>query len=66
MYTTCPECGTTFRLGISDLRRAGGKVRCGECAHVFNAVEYLLEDETKHNNLLERLENIQRGMYPYG
>ena len=29
-------------------------------------LEYLLEDEKKHNMLLERMANIQRGMYPYG
>jgi hypothetical protein len=29
-------------------------------------LEYLLEDENKHNSLLERLEAIQKGMYPYG
>lgn len=29
-------------------------------------VEYLLEDEQKHDNLLERLRNIKAGMYPYG
>jgi hypothetical protein len=29
-------------------------------------LEYLLEDEEKHNKLLERLEAIQKGMYPYG
>jgi hypothetical protein len=28
-------------------------------------LEYLLEDEKKHNVLLERLVNIQKGMYPY-
>jgi hypothetical protein len=28
-------------------------------------LEYLMEDETKHNSMLERLGNIQRGMYPY-
>jgi hypothetical protein len=27
---------------------------------------YLLEDEKKHNLLLEQLESIQKGMYPYG
>ena len=44
MYTTCPECDTTFRLGVEDLRRAQGRVRCGECEHVFNAVAYLRDD----------------------
>jgi hypothetical protein len=29
-------------------------------------LEYLLADENKHNLLLERLEGIQKGMYPYG
>ena len=29
-------------------------------------LQYLLEDEEKHNKLLERLEAIQKGMYPYG
>ncbi len=29
-------------------------------------LEYLLEDEKKHNALLDRLANIQKGMYPYG
>jgi hypothetical protein len=29
-------------------------------------LEYLLEDEKKHNVLLERLAGIQKGMYPYG
>jgi hypothetical protein len=29
-------------------------------------LEYLLEDEEKHQVLLERLASIQKGMYPYG
>jgi hypothetical protein len=29
-------------------------------------LEYLLEDEKKHNLMLERLAGIQKGMYPYG
>ena len=28
-------------------------------------IEYLLEDEKKHNLLLEKLESIKKGMYPY-
>jgi predicted Zn finger-like uncharacterized protein len=44
MYTRCPECETTFKVGVVDLRRAQGKVRCGDCDHVFNAVQYLTED----------------------
>jgi hypothetical protein len=29
-------------------------------------LQYLLEDEEKHDRLLQQLENIQKGMYPYG
>jgi hypothetical protein len=29
-------------------------------------LEYLLEDENKHNHILESLATIQKGMYPYG
>ncbi len=29
-------------------------------------LEYLMEDEKKHSRILERLESIQKGMYPYG
>ena len=47
MYTQCPECETTFRLGANDLRRAKGKVRCGDCNAVFNALEYLAEEVTE-------------------
>ncbi len=44
MYTQCPECETTFKLGADDLRRAKGKVRCGDCNAVFNALDYLAEE----------------------
>ena len=29
-------------------------------------LEYLLEDENKHNHILESLATIKKGMYPYG
>jgi hypothetical protein len=29
-------------------------------------LHYLLEDENKHNHILEQLETIKKGMYPYG
>jgi len=29
-------------------------------------LEYLMDDEKKHNQLLDRLANVQKGMYPYG
>lgn len=35
--TTCPSCNTTFRVTAEQLLARNGNVRCGRCAHVFNA-----------------------------
>jgi len=42
--TTCPACGTTFRVTAEQLLARNGNVRCGRCAHVFNAHESLALD----------------------
>jgi predicted Zn finger-like uncharacterized protein len=44
MYTTCPECGTVFRIATNDLRAAEGHVRCGHCSATFNAVATLSDE----------------------
>jgi len=44
MFTRCPECGTVFRVTANQLRVARGDVRCGNCAHVFNAMEFLTDE----------------------
>jgi predicted Zn finger-like uncharacterized protein len=38
METTCPQCKSRFRLTEKQLRQAYGKVGCGECGNVFNAM----------------------------
>ncbi|WP_153110933.1 DUF3426 domain-containing protein [Propionivibrio limicola] len=45
MKTRCPECQTTFRVTPEQLKARAGKVRCGQCSHVFNALDYLLDEE---------------------
>ncbi|MEO0995872.1 MAG: DUF3426 domain-containing protein [Pseudomonadota bacterium] len=45
MYTECPGCETVFAVSQSDLDSANGRVRCGECATVFDARDRLAEDE---------------------
>lgn len=42
--TTCPSCGTTFRVTAEQLLARNGNVRCGRCSHVFNAHESLSLD----------------------
>lgn len=37
--TRCPHCQTRFRVTEKQLGAAGGKVRCGQCRQVFNALD---------------------------
>ncbi len=43
MLTQCPACETTFRVTAEQLRVKGGRVRCGECQHAFNALDKLID-----------------------
>lgn len=40
LQTRCPNCDTRFRVTDEQLSVAKGKVRCGNCMEVFNAVEH--------------------------
>lgn len=44
MKTCCPECQTTFRVTPEQLKARAGKVRCGQCQTVFNALDSLIEE----------------------
>lgn len=41
METSCPHCSSNFRITDNQLQAALGKVRCGECNIVFNALQSL-------------------------
>lgn len=41
MYTRCSHCKAVFRVTMKELTAAQGKLRCGECAAVFNAMDSL-------------------------
>jgi len=43
MYTECPGCHTYFKVTPAQLKIAEGKVRCGNCNEVFNAIGSLVE-----------------------
>lgn len=38
--TRCPHCQTRFRVTQRQIEAARGRVRCGHCLYVFNAVEH--------------------------
>ncbi len=50
MKTRCPDCQTTFRVTPEQLKARAGRVRCGQCQSVFNALDSLL-DETGNATL---------------
>lgn len=43
MLTRCPACATVFRLDTVQLRAREGRVRCGRCHTVFDAVDAMVE-----------------------
>jgi|GEM_PF-2454089 len=38
MFSQCPKCESAFRITPEQLQQANGKVRCGKCQHVYNAL----------------------------
>jgi len=46
MKTRCPDCGTIFRVTPAQLKARAGKVRCGQCQSVFNALDSLLDEDS--------------------
>jgi len=58
METTCNQCKSRFRLTEKQLKQAYGKVRCGECGCIFNALHGLKNYEGKlPPNYHEQLED---------
>ncbi|SBS30898.1 hypothetical protein MSP8887_01913 [Marinomonas spartinae] len=45
--TRCPKCSTAFRVNNDVLSMAKGKVRCGQCFHIFDAKQHI--DAAKKN-----------------
>jgi predicted Zn finger-like uncharacterized protein len=44
MITSCPACGTMFRVVPDQLKISEGWVRCGHCAEVFDATSHLSDE----------------------
>ncbi len=53
MQTTCPHCGSVFRVTTEQLEMGHGRVRCGVCQQNFNA---LLSLDNYHGEAVELLE----------
>ncbi len=55
MYTQCLNCETLFRVSAADLRAGHGKVRCGACNTVFNALYHLHDEPPAIPTVSERI-----------
>jgi predicted Zn finger-like uncharacterized protein len=55
MLTRCPHCTTTFRVTPDQLKARQGRVRCGQCQEVFNALDTLIEAASPPTAPLEPL-----------
>lgn len=58
MITRCPDCNTSFRVTPEQLKAVQGKVRCGKCQHVFNAIETLIETTVEPSPALAPLPDL--------
>jgi len=47
MKTRCPGCETVFRVTPAQLKARAGKVRCGQCQSVFDALNSLLDESNE-------------------
>lgn len=51
LATSCPSCGTVFKVVEDQLKISEGWVRCGHCHDVFNALEGLFDLQRKDSAL---------------
>lgn len=60
MLTQCPACNTTFRVTAEQIKAKSGRVRCGECQNVFNALDTLIDALPDSTFLLPTEKNPQQ------
>ena len=48
LVAQCPNCGTAFKVSLSELGVASGQLQCGQCQALFHA-----EDPIKTNDEIE-------------
>jgi len=47
LYTQCPQCQTTYRITVAQLRRGRGEALCQQCQAGFNVLDALAETTTR-------------------
>jgi len=62
--TQCPACESTFNTNSRVLNAAAGKVRCGACLNVFEAIDHFLLPDADDETALEHGESVFVGNNP--
>ncbi len=55
--TQCPHCKASFKVSDEQLNAANGRVRCGACLNIFDAIAYRISSE---KNLKQEEENLKK------
>jgi predicted Zn finger-like uncharacterized protein len=55
--THCPHCHATFKVHDQQIKVAQGKVRCGSCLKVFNALEHIIDNEKSYIPIAKEIVN---------
>lgn len=61
LITRCPACDTMFKVVADQLKIAQGWVRCGHCAHIFDASAQLQVQETAQTGSKPAEPSLQTG-----
>jgi len=56
--TSCPECDTQFIVKDEQLKAYNGQVRCGDCSHVFNALEHIVQEHKPASPTEDKISSI--------
>jgi len=59
LITSCPACGTMFRVVPDQLKISEGWVRCGHCSEVFDAAAHMVDE-----SVLEQLRTAEAAPRP--
>ena len=59
LITSCPACGTMFRVVPDQLKISEGWVRCGHCSEVFDATAHMVDE-----SVLEQLHTAEAAPRP--
>ena len=63
--TQCPHCKASFKVSEEQLSAADGRVRCGACMSIFDAIAYTLsstESKTPNTPESESLTDLEESL----